>query len=129
MLTCAFMPFPYCTLVQPKGFHDRLDWTAIGQQDDHVHHDRWITAQLVKDRTFCSDKGLLANFAKVSLFLLTMNMNVPFSSLTPCGAFHIRAKYILWVHWWLSRMSKSLEFANEPHFLQAFYQPHHALMG
>jgi hypothetical protein len=82
--------------------------------------------QPVKDRAFGGAKGLLANFAKVSFILLTMYMNVPFSSLTPCGAFHIRAKYILWVHWWLSWMSKSLEFANEPHFLQAFYQLHHA---
>jgi hypothetical protein len=55
-----------------------------------------------------------------------MNMNVPFSNLTSCRTIHVRAKYLLWVHWLLSRMWKSQEFASEPRFLQAFSLPHHA---
>jgi hypothetical protein len=85
--------------------------------------------QPIEDRAFGSAKGLLANFTIIALVFLVMNMNVPFSNLAPCGTIHIRAKYLLWVHWLLSRMWKSFEFANEPHFLQAFCLPHHAYVG
>jgi hypothetical protein len=126
MLACPLMPITDRALVQSKGFHDRLHWATIGQQNDHVHHDGRVSAQPVEDRPFRRREGLLANFAKVPSILLAMIMYVPFTNLTPCGTIHIRAKYLSWVHWRLSWISKSCEFASEPRFLQAFLLPHHA---
>ena len=98
---------------------------TIRQQNDYPHHNLWIGAQPVKNRPSIGRKSLSTDYAAISFVFLAVNMNVPFASLTPCGAVHIRAKYISWVHWWLSWISKSFEFASEPRFLQAFSLPSH----
>jgi hypothetical protein len=120
------MPIAHRALIQPKGFHDRLHRTTLRQQDDDPHDHLRIGAQPVKDRPLAGRKGLSTDYAIISFIFLAVNMNVPFASLTPCGAVHIRAKYLAWVHWWLSWISKSFEFASEPCFLQVLPLPHHA---
>jgi hypothetical protein len=128
MLACTLMPIADCPFIQTKRLDDRLYGTAIGQQDDHAHHRFRIVAQAIKNRSSAGREGLLANVADKALVFLAMNVNVPFSSLTSCRTLHIRAKYLLWVHRSLSRMWKSQEFANEPHFLQVF-RTYHVLVG
>jgi len=125
MVACTFIPIAHRALIQLKGFHNRLHRTTIRQQNNHPHHNLRVGAQPVKDRPLAGCKGLSTDCAAISFVFPAVNMNVPFASLTPCGAVPIRAKYLSWVHWWLSWMSKSFEFASEPCFLQVFPLPHH----
>jgi hypothetical protein len=75
-----------------------------------------LAAQPVIDRSLPDLEGLSALTTDVSLLFPAVNANIPLPNLPPCGAFIIRAKYLLWVHWlllwlWLHK------FAGEPHFL------------
>jgi hypothetical protein len=70
----------------------------------------------------------MANMANKPFLFPTLNTDVAFSYLTPCGAINIRAKYFLWVHWSSSYglIAKSLPMNPifcKPHFLPAGVRP------
>src|SRR3972149_6212334 len=100
----TFVPITHRAFIQTKGFDDRLDGTAVGQQNDHLHHHLWVAAQPVENGPLGGRKGLLADRAPIPFVFLAMNMNVPFARLSSCRTVPIRTKYRLWVHWLLSWM-------------------------
>src|SRR3990170_3844456 len=102
MSACPLPPSPYRAFVKTKCFDDCLDWTAIGQQRNHQQHRLAFCPQPVEDRSFRHRESLFALLAYVPLILLAMYSNISFPSLSPCGTFDIRAKYVVGVHWLLS---------------------------
>jgi len=53
---------------------------------------------------------------KVPLIFLAMDANISFSGLTPCRAGDIRAKYLVGVHWLLSRFGHQESLPLNPCF-------------
>ena len=92
MLTGSLLPIAYCALIQEKGFHNRLDWATVRQQYNYTHHDFRVGAQPIENRAFARRKCLSAHITNTTLVLQTMNMDVSFSGLSPCGASNHRAK-------------------------------------
>ncbi len=119
VLTGPLPAVPHRALIKAKRLDYRLNGTAVGQERHHQQHRLGTCPQPVKYRTFAGAKGLFAYFTDVTLFLLTMHLNVAFSALTSCRTLNIRAKYSLWVHWVLSwLLGRFQECASEPRFYQ-----------
>ncbi len=123
-------PSLHCTLVQSESRHDRLaratittlsGATRVGQQGDYQHHDLRVSAQAIEKRAFGRREGRVAHLALVAFFLLTMDADIPFASLTSCRTIDIRAECFRRVHWPPPALHKPQlqEFASEPAFVQA----------
>jgi hypothetical protein len=112
VLSRALPPFLDRPFVEAKGFHNRLQWTAVGQQGNDQQDGLGVRSQTVEDGTLGGAEGLLTHLANVALLLSAMNTDVPFSDLPSCGAVNILAKYCVWVHWLYSYGVKTTGFCR-----------------
>jgi hypothetical protein len=92
MLTGSSVPITNRSFIQTKGFDDRLDWSSVRQQGDHLNHQFRCMTQTIENRAPRRGKRLLTNLTDTPLLFQTVRMDVAFAYLSSCRAIHIRAK-------------------------------------
>jgi hypothetical protein len=76
LLSCPISPRGYGTLIQLEHMHNRLEWTAVGQQSNHNEYELSWLAKPFQHRASPSRKRLTTAFATIALTLPIMNRNI-----------------------------------------------------
>src|SRR2546421_8999282 len=98
VLSGSLLPLGYRSFIYSIGMHNRLNGTAIGEQDDDDDHQFWRRAQSFHHRPSSRAKGLVTRVAAIALWLIGMNVYVARSDLASCGTRRIRAKLFRRIH-------------------------------
>ena len=94
----ACPPRRHRPLVEPKGHHDGLQRTAMGEQRDDERHRLGRGAQAVEDRACRGGEGLAALRADEALVLARMDANIALAGLASGGTRQIGAECRCGVH-------------------------------
>src|SRR5581483_1373212 len=94
LLSCSFLPGGYRPFIDPKGMHNRLQWTPIGKQGHHHRYFLFLCTQPFKESAFSCAKSLFADLTPVAWSFATVNTDIARPSFASCGTRRIRAKLL-----------------------------------
>src|SRR5215207_8815855 len=85
-------PFPHRLRLEITRHFNRGDGTALTDQRDHLRDRVLARTPPKEDRAGRCAEGLGADRTAIALALLTMDADIPFADLPPCGTVHVRAE-------------------------------------
>ncbi len=98
VLSSALQPGSDGAFMEAKDSHNRLGWTAMGQQEQHNRDQIDRVMQTIERRSGAGGKGCSTGFAAIAVLFLAMDGNVALADLASCGTVQVVAKLHHRVH-------------------------------